>query len=100
MASVKTFLVFKNSEMIRLSKGISTDEVRKLLGKDYAVESCSDKNSEKWIYDFPGSNGVYKLYFRNKQLEWALNGTNFINGNTIRKLRQTQTRKKGKFSEA
>lgn len=82
MASAKDFFVFRNSEMIRLSKGASPDEVRKLLGNEYAVESCSDKNNVKWIYDFPGSNGTYKLYFRNNQLEWALKGTNFIKTDT------------------
>lgn len=93
MASAKDFLVFKNSEMVRLSKGISADEVRKLLGKEYAIERCGDKNNEKWIYDFPGSNGTYKLYFRNNQLEWALNGTNFIKDDTRRKLNRLQKNK-------
>lgn len=86
MASAKDFLVFKNSEMVRLSKGMSSEEVGILLGNNYAVESCADKNDQKWVYDFPGANGTYKLCFRNNQLEWALNGTDFIKNDTRRKL--------------
>lgn len=96
MASAKDFFVFRNSEMIRLSKGISSDEVKKLLGNEYSVESCSDKNNEKWIYDFPGSNGTYKLYFRNNQLEWALKGTNFLKAYTGKTFNLMHKQKKGR----
>ena len=96
MASAKDFLVFKNSEMIRLCKGMSSEEVGVLLGSNYVVEACSDKNDQKWVYDFPGTNGIYKLCFRNNQLEWALNGSNFIKNDNRKKLNPFQKNNKKK----
>lgn len=96
MASAKDFLVFKDSEMLRLHKGMSPNEVRNLLGKEYTVESCSDKNNQKWIFDFRRNKGRYKLYFRNNQLEWALNGTNFKKADTRRKSNPLQKNKRKK----
>ena len=75
MASATDFLVFKGAEIFRLHKGISPDEVRNLLGNDYAFESCLDDKDQKWVYDFPGTKGSYKMFFRQDKLEWAMNGT-------------------------
>ena len=70
----KNILIFKGSEIFKLHKGMSCDVVSTLLGNDYDIESCPDKNDEKWVYNFPGANGTYKLLFRNKQLEWEMKG--------------------------
>ncbi len=74
MALTTDFIVFKGSELIRLRKDMSTDEVRTLLGNNFIGELCQDSNDQKWVYDFPESKGLYKLFFRHDKLEWAMNG--------------------------
>lgn len=74
----KNILIFKGSEIFKLHKGMSCDAVRILLGNDYGIESCPDKNDEKWVYNFSGANGTYKLLFRNSRLEWAMKGAYFV----------------------
>lgn len=82
MATAIFFLVCKNSEMIRLNKGISQTEVINLLGTEFTIEGCSGMHNQKWLYAFSGSTVIYKLFFRNKELEWAMKGTNFIQKET------------------
>lgn len=94
MTKGKDIFIFKGSEMVKLHKGMSLNNVRTLLGNDYTVESCTDKNDQKWLYNFWGTNGTYKLLFRNENLEWAIKGTNFIKNGTQRKLNQLQKNRK------
>lgn len=96
MTTGNVIFIFKGSQMVKLHKGMSMNNVRTLLGNDHAVESCADKNDQKWVYNFSGTNGTYKLLFRNENLEWAMKGTYFVKKTIDEKLVDSTKKKKKK----
>lgn len=70
-----TYYVFKGFQLISLSKGMEKSEVKKLLGKDYFIETCSFPHNEKWVYRFLPNNEIYKILFSNNYLVWAAKTT-------------------------
>jgi hypothetical protein len=69
------FLVNKLGEIVKLNKGIPTEQVNELLGKEYKVIPSDRQDEDKRMYSF-GNNDmtrhVYKVLIRGGVLEWVM----------------------------
>ncbi|MDP2387611.1 MAG: hypothetical protein Q8M29_14665 [Bacteroidota bacterium] len=71
----KEFLISRDGEILRLSKGMLCSEVEIILGKPTRTEPCANPLSKKNIYKIKKnliSVCTYMLLFNNEELQLAI----------------------------